>query len=150
MAKYIQGKFRPKNPSKYTGDVTNIQFRSSWEASFCNRCDTDPNIIEWSSEEVVVPYISPLDRKQHRYFVDFKIKVRTVDGHLKTYLVEIKPKKQMIEPKKTATNKATKRYIHEVTTYLVNQAKWSAADIYCQKRGYEFLILNEDDLNIKR
>lgn len=149
MAKYIQGKFTPKNPRKYKGDPTNIKFRSSWELTMMNRLDTDPNVLEWSSEETIIPYRSPLDNKIHRYFPDFKVKVIDRDGKHKTYLMEVKPLKQTQEPKKTPTNKATKRYIHEVTTYLTNKAKWSAAESYCAKNGYEFLIITEQVLNIK-
>jgi hypothetical protein len=147
MAKYIQGKFSPKNPKKYKGDVTNIVFRSSWELTFLNRCDTDPNILEYSSEEFCIPYRSPIDNKIHRYYPDMKIKVKTPSGSIETYVIEIKPKKQTQEPIKRT--KKTKQYVNEVVTYLTNQAKWCAADIYCQQNKYEFKILTEDDLGIK-
>src|SRR5581483_9137771 len=96
MAKYLQGRFSPKNPEKYKGDASQIFYRSSWELKLMLRCDTDPNIVEWSSEEIVIPYVSPLDGKVHRYFPDFKIK--TKQG--KTMVIEIKPLTQTKPPKK--------------------------------------------------
>lgn len=109
-------------------------------------CDMNDNILEWGSEEIVVPYRSPLDGKIHRYFVDFYIKVRTKTGVAKKYLIEIKPKKQTVEP--TPPKRKTPRYINEVTTYVVNQAKWEAAREWCADRKVEFLILTEDHLNV--
>ena len=110
-------------------------------------CDGNNNILEWGSEEIVVPYRSPLDGKYHRYFVDFYVKVITRTGDIKKYLIEIKPKKQTMEP--TVQKRKTAKYINEVTTYAVNQAKWEAAREWCADRRLEFLILTEDHLNVK-
>ena len=71
---YKQGLFYPKNTEKYKGDFSNIVYRSSWELKFMHWADESKNVLEWSSEELVIPYLSPLDNKMHRYFVDFKIK----------------------------------------------------------------------------
>jgi len=109
-------------------------------------CDTHDHILEWGSEEIVVPYRSPLDGRVHRYFVDFYIKVKTKNNVIKKYLIEIKPKKQTIEPKQP--KRKTPRYINEVTTYVVNQAKWEAAREWCADRRLEFLILTEEHLNV--
>ena len=92
------GRFRPRNVKKYKGDYNNIFYRSSWECKYMSFLDSDPRIIEWSSEEIVIPYISPVDNRTHRYFVDFYVKMQTVHGP-KVYLIEIKPKKQSQEPK---------------------------------------------------
>jgi hypothetical protein len=81
-------------PEKYTGDTSNIIMRSSWETKFAIWCDKNPQIIKWSSEETIVPYVSPIDGKTHRYFIDFKIQTASK----KTYLVEIKPMKQTLPP----------------------------------------------------
>ena len=93
MAKYHQGKYNIKIPNKYSGDPTNVVYRSSWELKFMNWCDNNSSVLSWSSEETIVPYRSPIDMKLHRYFLDFKIKVNSNDG-IKTYLVEIKPSSQ--------------------------------------------------------
>ena len=93
------GIFRPRNIKKYRGDYRNIIYRSSWEKVFMRYCDKNSNILEWGSEETIIPYRSPLDQRIHRYFPDFYIKVRDNDGKAKKYIIEIKPKKQCIEPK---------------------------------------------------
>ena len=138
------GKFTPKNPQKYIGDYNNIIYRSSWEVRFMNKFDQADWCISWSSEELAVPYKSPVDGRWHRYFPDFIIKVRTKDGTLKTWMVEVKPKKQTQPPE--PRKRVTKQYINEVTTWGVNQAKWAEAKEYCVDRGWEFVILTEDHL----
>jgi hypothetical protein len=137
------GKYRPISPQKYRGNPTEIYYRSLWELRFMKWCDENKKVLEWGSEEIVVPYRSPLDGKYHRYFVDFYIKVESAAG-IKKYLIEIKPKKQTIEPK--VQQRKTKKYIQEVTTYVKNFAKWEAAREYCADRRMEFLILTEEEL----
>lgn len=107
--------------------------------------DSDPRVIEWSSEEIIVPYKSPVDNRYHRYFVDFWVKMQTVEG-IKVYLIEIKPKKQSQPPQQK--KRVTKQYIQEVATWGINQAKWNAANEYCLDRGWQFKVLTEDDLKI--
>ena len=140
-------KYNPVNPQKYAGDHTNIIMRSSWETKFAIWCDKNPAVVKWSSEETIVPYISPVDNRAHRYFIDFKIQVYTNEGKLKTYLVEIKPDNQPRPPQ--APTRKTKRYIQEVMTWGVNDAKWKAATTYAKDRGWEFIILTENHLGIK-
>jgi hypothetical protein len=145
--KTYKGKFRTANPKKYKGDINNIVYRSLWELRFMKWCDTNESVIEWGSETVIVPYISPLDRGIHRYFVDFYIKIKTKDGAIKKYLVEIKPERFTKPP--DIPKKKTKRFIDEVFQYSVNDAKWKAAFEFCKDRNMEFIILTEKDLGIK-
>jgi hypothetical protein len=140
------GTFKPTNPQKYMGDHKNIIYRSSWECRVMHWLDKNPNIVSWASEELIVPYKSPVDNKFHRYYPDFLVKVRTKEGKLKTLMIEVKPKKQTQEPKKQ--KRVTKQYINEVTTWGVNSAKWKAANEYCQDRGWVFQIITEDDLGL--
>jgi hypothetical protein len=140
------GKYRPVNHKKYKGDPRAVFYRSLWELKFMKWCDNHDHILEWGSEEIVVPYRSPLDGKVHRYFVDFYAKVRNKSGTAKKYLIEVKPKKQTVEPK--IPQRKTKRYLTEVTTYITNQAKWEAAREWCADHGLEFIILTEDHLNV--
>lgn len=121
--------------------------RSSWETKFAIWCDKNPAVLQWSSEETIVPYISPIDNRYHRYFIDFKIKVKTSNGSIKTYLVEIKPDSQTRPP--VPPSKKTKRYITEVMTWGVNESKWKAAEMYAKERGWEFIVLTEYHLGIK-
>ena len=140
-------KFRPSIPKKYVGDYRNIIYRSLWELKFMKYCDSNQNILEWGSEEFFIPYTSPVDGKRHRYYPDFYIKVKESTGQVKKYVIEIKPKKQCIEPK--PQKKKTKGYIYEVCEYAKNQAKWKAASEYCKDRMVEFKVLTENELGIK-
>jgi len=140
------GRFTPKNPQKYIGDSDNIIYRSSWECKVMNWLDQNSNIISWASEELTIPYVSPVDGRWHRYFPDFLVKVRTKENTLKTMMLEVKPKRQTQEPEKK--KRITKQYINEVKTYGVNQSKWKAATEYCLDRGWEFKILTEEHLGL--
>ena len=108
--------------------------------------DKNPDIISWASEELIIPYKSPVDGRWHRYFPDFLVKSRTKDGKVKTMLIEVKPKKQTKQP--APQKRVTKKYITEVTTWGVNQAKWAAATEFCLDRGWEFKIVTEDHLGL--
>lgn len=142
-----KGKYKPSFPDKYHGDVTNIIYRSLWERKFMVYCDTNDNVLEWSSEEKCVPYRSPLDGKIHRYFPDFLIKVKESDGSIKKYMIEIKPSKQTVPPPKP--KRQTQKYISEVYEYAKNQSKWESAREWCADHGYEFKIITESHLGIK-
>ena len=134
----------PKNPKKYKGDPTKIISRSSWELRTFKWLDDNENVLEWSSEEIVIPYYSPVDNKMHRYFPDVYAKFKVSNNRIKTYLIEIKPEYQVKEPE--IKKRITKQYINEVCTYAVNTAKWKAARQYCLDRSWEFKIITEMDL----
>ena len=138
------GKFKPKNYKKYKGDPTKIFYRSLWERRFMVYCDNNDKIIEWGSEELIIPYRSPLDKKVHRYFPDFYIKYLNKEGNVVREIIEVKPKKQLRPPK--TPKRQTKRYLQECTTFMVNQAKWKAAEEYCSDRKMKFRFLTEDHL----
>jgi hypothetical protein len=140
------GRFIPKNPKKYIGDHTNIIYRSSWECKVMSWLDKNPDIVSWASEELIIPYVSPVDNRVHRYFPDFLVKTKTRDGSMKTLLLEVKPKKQTIQP--VPKKRVTKQFLNEVTTYAVNMAKWKAAREFCDDRKWEFRILTEEHLGI--
>lgn len=141
---YKQGFFKPANPEKYRGDANNIVYRSGWEKRVMDWCDTNRNVIEWSSEEIVIPYRSPVDNRIHRYFTDFYVVVLDPQGNRQTMILEVKPKAQTQEPK--IPKRKTKRYINEVFTWGVNQAKWKAAEEFCKDRGWQFRLITEADL----
>ena len=140
-----KGLFKPKNPKKYKGDPSNIIYRSSWERKVMGWLDDNQNVIWWASEELPIPYVSPVDRKVHRYFPDFIVRIKRKAGLEKTLVIEIKPHKQTQKP---VQKRKTKRFISEAATYAVNQEKWRAADLFCQEQGWEFLVLTEKDLGI--
>ena len=141
------GKYSPKFPKKYKGDPTNITFRSLWERKFMVYCDSNANVLEWASEEIVIPYISPVDHRQHRYFPDFYMKVKESNGSIKKYVIEVKPLKQCSPPKKP--KRQTKGYIREAYEYAKNQAKWKMAKEFCADRQWEFKVVTERELGIK-
>ena len=141
-----RGKYYPSFPRKYKGDPTNIIYRSPWERKFMLYCDRNAKILEWGSEEIALPYISPHDSRVHRYFPDFYIKVQENTGKVKRYLIEVKPLKQTTKPKKP--KRQTKGYIREAFEYARNQAKWKAAREYCADRMWEFKVITEKELDI--
>jgi hypothetical protein len=133
-------KFVPSNKTKYVGDSEKIVCRSLWERNICKFCDNNPSVLKWSFEEIIVPYINPLDQKQHNYFPDFLIQFKT-EEIIKTWMVEIKPKKQTLL-KENASKK-------EKITWIINNAKWEAAKKYCEKNNMEFKIITEKEIFAK-
>ena len=142
-----KGRYTPKNPKKYKGDYHNIVYRSLWERKFMVYCDNSDNILEWGSEEIIIPYLSPWDGKLHRYFPDFYIKVRQASGDIKKFIIEVKPKKQTRPPE--PVHRKTKKWLNEVKTYSINEAKWKSASEWCSNNDMEFKILTEDELGIR-
>lgn len=143
----FQGFFKPKNPQKYKGDPTNIVYRSSWEFRMMTYLDERKEVINWGSETIIVPYRSPIDGKVHRYFPDFIVTKINKEGKKETVMIEVKPFYQTVPPKKT--NKITKKYLTEVQTWGINDAKWKAADEYCKDRGWTFHIFTENEIGVK-
>ena len=143
-----KGRYFPTNPKKYRGNPNQIIYRSLWERKVMVYCDKNDAIIEWGSEEVIVPYLSPMDGKIHRYFPDFYMKVRQADGSTKKFIIEVKPKSQCKQPVKNPKRRTTK-WFNEVKTFAINQAKWKSARQFCEDKGMEFKIFTEDHINPK-
>lgn len=143
----FQGFFKPKNPQKYKGDPTNIVYRSSWEFRLMTYLDERKEVVSWGSETIIVPYRSPIDGKIHRYFPDFIVTKINTEGKKETVVIEVKPFYQTVPPKKT--NKITKKYLTEVRTWGVNEAKWKAAKEYCEDRGWSFHIFTENEIGVR-
>lgn len=143
--KFRQGIYKPVNSSKYDGSKY-PRYLSSWELKFFKWCDINPTVVKWSSESVCVPYISPVDNKMHRYFVDNVVHIQEGMSIVK-YLIEIKPYKQT-KPPVTHGNKKRTTLIHEAATWGVNQAKWQAAMKWADKNGYTFQLVTEKDFTL--
>ena len=145
MRSRYKGKFKIKNSQKYKGNPSNIIYRSLMELRFMKWCDSSEKILQWSSEEVVIPYISPIDNKRHRYFPDFLI--QTAKGW---FLIEVKPQIESRPPKKKLVENLNlnkkRRYMKSVRTWLVNEAKWIAAKKVCEVEGWTFEIFTEKQL----
>lgn len=142
--KTYRGKYIIKNPDKYVGDEQSIVYRSGWELKFMNYIDLNENIINWSSEEIAIPYKNPITSKTHRYFPDFLIKYYDRNGELKVSLIEVKPYAQTQPPK--IPKRITRKYKEDKVTYAINCAKWEAAIKFCEKKGWDFKILTEKEL----
>ncbi|MCK9575597.1 MAG: TnsA endonuclease N-terminal domain-containing protein [Candidatus Pacearchaeota archaeon] len=144
----ITGKYVARNPVKYIGDITKIIYRSSWERKFCVFCDSSQKVLKWSSEPFAIQYISPIDKRVHEYFVDFYIKIEQSNGVVEEYLVEVKPKAQLLKPlpPKKNTHKMLMVYNEQLKTFIINTAKFAAAKMHAAKRGCKFLVVTEDFL----
>lgn len=141
------GLYKPVNPKKYRGNPTKIIYRSMWEKKFMIFCDHTSSIVEWGSEEIIIPYRSPIDGRIHRYYPDFYIKILTKSGKYEKYVIEVKPKRQTQKPNEKPKRK-TAAWKREVLTYIKNRAKWDAAEDFCEDRQMKFKILTEDHLKV--
>ena len=142
-----KGYFKPRNPTKYRGNPSNIIYRSAWELKLMMWLDEHRDVLEWGSEEFFIPYRSPIDGRVHRYFPDFFVKKKNQDGRIETMVIEVKPFAQTQEPRKQ--DKPNRRYINEVVTWGINSSKWKAAEEYCEDRGWQFKLITERELGIK-
>ena len=139
-----KGWFTPRNPQKYKGDATNIVYRSSWELRVMKYLDENPAVVWWASEELFIPYKSPIDQKVHRYFPDFIERIRQANKEI-TMVIEVKPFKQTQKP---IQKRRTQKFLQEVATYAINQEKWRAADLFCKEHGWQFKIITEKELGL--
>jgi len=137
-SKFARGKFTMKNPSKYVG-IKTPTYRSSWEWSFMNFCDTNPSIQKWASEAISIPYRDPLTGRHTIYVPDFFIQYLDKRGRMNVELIEIKPASQQILERVGKSK-------HNQAQYIKNQAKWAAATLWCKQQGIKFRVLNQDDL----
>jgi len=139
--KTYKGKYKPTKPQKYAGNVDDIVYRSGWEKYVMMWCDKNSDVVQWVSEELVIPYICETDNKPHRYFMDFVIKFRSG----RVVLVEVKPEKETKRPQRKQ-GKSRQTLLNEGLTYIKNQSKWKAAQEYALDRGYHFEIWTEKEL----
>lgn len=138
---YSQGYFNPINRDKYKGTWP-IVYRSSLELKTYRWMDNNSNILSWGSESVIIPYISPVDNRMHRYFVDLVAALKRKDNSIDKLLIEIKPFNQT-QPPTTSARKSQKTILYEQYHYSINNAKWEAAKKWCDKNNYTFIILTE-------
>ena len=136
--RFAQGKFTLKNPEKYLGTKDPL-YRSSWEFAFMKFCDESPSIAKWASEAVRIPYRNPLTGRYTIYVPDFFINYVDKGGQPHAEIVEIKPQNQSLREKvgKNLNNQAS---------YILNQAKWEAATVWCRQKGLRFRVINETDI----
>jgi hypothetical protein len=142
-----KGRFKPRNPNKYKGNPDNIIYRSLWELKLMRYLDHHTDVLEWASEEFYIPYVSPIDKRVHRYFPDFWIKKKNPEGQVETYVVEVKPAGQSKMP--IIEGRMTRGQKRDLIAYAVNQAKWKAAEEFCSDRKWSFKVFTEKELGIK-
>jgi hypothetical protein len=138
MASYAQGIFTPTKPEKYIGKHA-PRYRSGWEFTFMQFCDTNKNVLKWASESIIIPYMHPLTGKRTNYIPDFLVIYENKHGHQKAEVVEIKPKKQSLIESRTANAR-------DRAVVAVNHAKWASAMAYCKQNGLTFRVITEDQL----
>ena len=138
MANYAHGIFVPTQPQKYIGKH-NPKYRSGWEFTFMQFCDKNKNVIQWSSESIIIPYIHPLTGKRTNYIPDFLVVYENKHGQQKAEIVEIKPKKQSLIESKVANAR-------DRAVVAINHAKWASAMAFCKQNGLTFRVITEDDL----
>jgi len=144
-SKFKQGIFRCQHPEKYKGNVNKILYRSAYELKAFRFMDHNSNVLEWSSEETIIPYQNPLTGRVHRYFVDLYAKIKDKNGTAKKYLIEIKPSIQTVPPK---PGKNTRSLLRRQAEYVKNRAKWDSATQYATKKGMTFTLLTEKELGL--
>ena len=148
-SQFKQGYYTIENPQKYIGDIHSIIYRSSWELKFCKYCDSNPNILKWTSEPVCIEFWNPIDKKTHKYHPDYYIKVKKNDGSTEDWILEIKPSAQYKLEKKpilegNMTEKRIRAHNEKMETWIVNRAKFDAATRFAKSNGYKFGAIDEN------
>lgn len=138
LPRFARGKFSPRNPKKYVGTRTPT-YRSSWEHAFMRLCDEHPNVYQWASESIKIPYRHPFTGKYTVYVPDFFIVYMDKEGKKHAEMVEVKPKAQM-------SMEAAGKSIGKKKQVVINQAKWSAANSYAKQRRISFRVVSEEQL----
>ena len=144
-----KGRFKPRNPEKYKGNPDSIIYRSLWELKLMRYLDLHSDILEWASEEFHIPYISPVDKRPHRYFPDFWLRKKSPEGKVETFVIEVKPAKESKLPVFTEGKKISRGQKRDIIAYAINQAKWKAAEEFCADRKWQFKVFTEKELGIK-
>ncbi|PJB20467.1 MAG: hypothetical protein CO117_00850 [Flavobacteriaceae bacterium CG_4_9_14_3_um_filter_33_16] len=137
MSRYTSGQYEPKNPKKYIGKYP-IIYRSSWELGLMQKFDIHPNITEWASESLQIPYRNPFTNKDTIYVPDFFVKYIDKTNKIHVEIIEIKPLKEtLLEKAKSKKDKLS---------VALNTVKWQAAQAFCKKAGITFRIMTEEQL----
>jgi len=134
-----------KNPNKYNGKRNCLELKSSWEKAFVYYLDNNQSIINWTSEEIIIPYYNVIKQRKARYFPDFFIEYKTPKGVVKA-IIEIKPYKDTLKPV-VKESQSQKSNIYNLNMFYINQMKWKSARKYCKDHDYEFFIITEKNLN---
>lgn len=141
---YYKGLYKVQNLDKYLGDPNKCIYRSSWEKTLLIKLDHSSNILKFGIEPFSIKYINKYDNDLHNYWPDFIVIMKGKDGTPKTLIIEVKPHKETLPPKKRGKRKDV--YLKECKTYITNMSKWDAAEKFCKDKGWHFLKLTEKEL----
>lgn len=97
-----------------------LHYRSGYELEVYKILEAKKDVVRFHAEPFGIPYWFMGEQKN--YFPD--LMVEHADGRVEVW--EIKPKSQ--------------------TSYEVNDAKWTAADRYCEARGWHFEVKTEQGI----
>lgn len=142
-----KGTYKPTNTAKYKGNATNICYRSLWELKCMRKFDASDAVIEWSSEEIAIPYYCPIKKRWRRYFPDFYLKAKNSKGVIVEYIIEVKPHKETKQPISPKDKRKQRRFLSEARKYANNTSKWGAAEEYCLERKWIFQVWTEKTMN---
>lgn len=144
-SKYNYGYFKPNNPQKYTGDLNQILYRSSWEFYVLRMLDNNPQVYEYCAEPIAIKYLNPITQKYNNYYIDVYAKVLNKTNEFIEWLLEIKPNKYIHPPKqpKNPTYQANKNYNYHARQYIINCKKFQSAREYARAKGMKFGIITE-------
>ena len=105
--------------------------------------DKHPSIVRWASEEIAIPYRSPIDKKVHKYYPDLWVEKENGER----LLIEIKPEDFTRPPILKEGKRRTRRYKRQYVSYRINEAKWDAAKRFCDKHGWTWKIMTDREIN---
>ena len=159
---YNQGNYIPKYSEKVMKLNTQggVYFRSSWEKKIMTWLDNNNSITKWGAECLRIPYqMTHFENgdtkiKEHSYYPDFYYEMRTIDGVLKQIVVEVKPQKEydmVLKLTEGSLNvpdglKKLKSFEYDLKQAQKNRDKWQTMIKWCNKRGYEFIVITENHL----
>ncbi len=153
--KYHQGLFTPNNKDKVVklNSQGGLYYRSGLEQKMMIYLDNNEKIINWGAEHLKIPYTKTewsSDKQEyvvtsHTYYPDFYYELQRSDGSISRVVAEVKPYSETIEPKISAkpTSKQLKNAEYAIKMYNKNLSKWTYMIEYCQRKGFEFIIITE-------
>ena len=162
-SKYHGGNYVPRNKDKVIklNAEGGLYYRSSWEKKIMHWLDNNNTITKWGAECMRIPYqMTHFDNgdtkiKEHSYFPDFYYEMRLSDNTIKQVVVEVKPMKefQMVQDLNEGklnvpenSMKKLKNFEYDLKMAYKNKQKWETMINWCNKKGYDFIIITEQHL----
>lgn len=157
--KYNQGIFIPVNKDKVIkmNSQGGLYYRSSLEKKMMIYLDRNENIKSWGAEHLRVPYekteynnkTQSLETTSHGYYPDFYYELIRPDGSISRVIAEVKSSNETTEPKlpTSPTSKQLKNFEYALKMWNKNLSKWKYMIEYCERKGFEFIIITEKNLS---